>query len=128
MYSPASLMPYSTEYGFKRAFITVEFLSEDGRWIPVKMQIDTAADVTVLPYDLAMKLTFLSIQMPLYVGEVVGSIAAMKTSVRARILEKTVELPIIASMHVMDPLLGIGGFLDNFEVTFTPKGFRVVPV
>ena len=114
--------------GVKRAIITVYFLSEEGNWLPLDMQIDTAADISVIPYDFASKLLFLGEQMPIYVREVVGSMSGVKTTVRAKILGKELNLPIIASGFVAEPLLGVAGFLDNFIVTFYPNGFEVKPI
>lgn len=120
---------YSSDGGsYKRAILTVEFLSDEGAWLPVEAQVDTAADVTVLPYSFATRLRFLGMQFPLLLQEVVGSVTAIQTTVRARIVGQQLDLPIVASVNVRDALLGVGGFLDRFIVTFRPDSFEVVPL
>ena len=91
------------------------------------MQVDTAADLSVLPYEVATRLRYIGEQKPLYVREVVGSVSAIQTIVRARIMGKEIDLPIISSVHIQDPLLGNASFLDNFIVTLRPSGFEIKP-
>jgi len=114
--------------GVKRAIITVYFLSEEGEWLPLDMQIDTAADVSVIPYDFAMKLQLIGEQTPIYIREVVGSMSGLKTAVKAKVLNKVIELPVIASAFVTESLLGMAGFIENFIVSFYPNGFEVKPI
>jgi predicted aspartyl protease len=113
--------------GSKRALIPVAFLLDDGTWETIMMQVDTAADISVLPYDAASRMRYLGEQKPLYVREVVGSLSAIQTTVRARIMGKEIDLPIVASVHIQDPLLGNASFLDNFTVILRPDGFEIKP-
>mgnify|MGYP001607622545 CR=1 FL=1 len=123
------MLRYTDNEGInKRAIIDVELLTDEGTWLLVPIQIDTAADLTVLPYDIAYKLQFIGVQAPLYVREVVGSVAAMQVMVKARIVGKEVELPIITSQYITEPLLGMASFIENFKFSFTPDGFEVKPI
>ena len=122
------MIQYTVQDGVaKRALIPVEFLTDNGTWETVMMQVDTAADLSVLPYEVATRLRYIGEQKPLYVREVVGSVSAIQTTVRARIMGKEIDLPIISSVHIQDPLLGNASFLDNFIVTLRPSGFEIKP-
>mgnify|MGYP001570401839 CR=1 FL=1 len=123
------MLRYTDNEGInKRAIIDVEFLTDEGNWVQVPIQIDTAADVSVIPYDMAHQLQFISMQMPVYVREVVGSVAAMQVMVKARIMGKEIELPIITSQYITEPLLGMASFVENFKFSFSPEGFEVQPI
>lgn len=123
------MLRYTDNEGInKRAIIDVELLTDEGTWLLVPIQIDTAADLTVLPYDIAYKLQFIGVQAPLYVREVVGSVAAMQVMVKARIMGKEIELPIITSQYITEPLLGMASFVENFKFSFSPEGFEVQPI
>jgi predicted aspartyl protease len=121
-------LQYTNVNGYKRAVVSVEFLSDDGRWLPVDMVVDTAADISVLPYSFAMQLRFVDIQMPILAREVVGSVPALYTSVRARLDGREFTLPIITSAFIDEPLLGMTGFIDNFIVKLYPNSFEVISV
>jgi hypothetical protein len=118
---------YTLDPAGKRPLIPVQFLRDDNTWAEIVCHLDTAADVTVLPYDFARRLKYVDVQRPLFVREVVGSLAASMTAVRARIVGKEITLPMITSNWIIDPLLGIAAFLDNFVVTLRPDGFSVDP-
>ena len=123
------MIPYTIADGnMKRAIMPIEFLTDEGKWEAIATQLDSAADLTVLPYDFAIKLQFLDVQRPLYIREVVGSIAAIQTVVKARIAGKEIKLPIIASAYALDALLGMSAFVDNFKFSFFPEGFEVRPI
>jgi len=123
------MIPYTNDGdGIKRAILKAYFLSDKGEWLPLAVQMDTAADVSVIPYDFASKLLFIGGQMPIYVREVVGSMSGIQTVVKAKIANKEVKLPIIASAFVDEPLLGVAGVIGNFEIFFGREGFEVRPI
>lgn len=121
-------LQYTNVNGYKRAVVSVEFLSDDGRWLPIDMAFDTGSDITVLPYSFAIKLKFVNIQLPILAKEVVGSVPALYTAVKARLDGKEFTLPILTSAFVNEPLLGITGFIDNFIVKLYPNSFEVISV
>jgi len=118
------LLPYSEG---TRAILTVHFLSDTNEWIPINIMFDSGSDVTVLPYEFAIKLRWYGPQIPLLAREVVGSVAMLKTDVMVALMGKVVRVPMITSAFILDPLLGMSDINSNFIITLAPQGFSIIP-
>jgi len=111
-----------------RARLTVHFLDSNNEWIPCDIIYDTGSDLTVLPYSFATKLQWFGPQIPLLAREVVGSVAMLKTDAKVALMGKIIEVPIITSAFITEPLLGMTNIKDNFIFSMRPDGFTVTAI
>lgn len=119
---------------FPHAVVQAYFEGENGDWIPVRAEIDSGADMTVLPMSIASQLKAYSTPQATIVKQVAeGSQvtgyqfmakAAIKTSngESKPFMDQVLSLP-----GNVTPLLGRTSLLDNFKVVLGKDQFEVYP-
>lgn len=114
---------------FGHPVITVYFEDAQGGWIPVRAEIDSGADLTVLPKSIASQLTQYSEieQMTLKQVAPGSQVDAYVFDARASYEGNTFMTPVLVLDGDTTPLLGRASFLDNFQVVLKRESFEVLP-
>ena len=116
----------------KAPFITVKARSKDGRRIEVDGLIDSGADNTVVPLDLAQFIG-LSISGEQFNTKGIGGSVPVVSSKLSLVVEKgheshVIDLPAIIMTTADDDvplILGRNGFFEHFHITFKQDSERI---
>lgn len=112
---------------FPHAVVKVHLEKADGTWAPLNMELDTGADLSVLPTRIVQQLKPYSEKKAIIMKQVAGQVLAYVVDAKVSLMEVSYITPVLALDGNPTPLLGRTGLLDNFKVTMTRNGFDVTP-
>jgi len=100
-------------------------------WLHLWVLLDTGADYTIFPKDVAdrLRIPLTKGKMEIIEGVGHGTIVAYKHPIEMRIADRSIKITACFSMRddIPENILGREELISNFKITFRKDGFSMEP-